>query len=292
MLKVLTPYVDAWTSNGIRYPFSSLLWLGPLLYQQRRGQVNPRIWLLALVPTFFNIIAQTLWAWIPYFLDATLMGFLVRISVVFSIGGGFLCFPDERRLVKHPVFWAGVLFSITGFSVMSLAGKELPAGTQLVGIALVLCCGASYGLYAVAVRYSMKGARPWVAFPVISIYTSAAMVALMLEFGEPSRVAAMPPPWVAFFLLSAVIGIAAAHTLFYMAIERLGVAISSSTQLISPFLTFLWSYLFLGESLTLFQWVGGTILLLGGTMLVLSQVYFVPAAVDPRTAPVEPELPD
>lgn len=290
--KILTPYLDGWTTNGIRYPFSALLWLGPLIYQYRRGEVDPRIWKLALAPAAFNIIAQTLWAWIPYYIDASLMGFLVRISVVFSITGGFWLFPDERNLVRHPMFWLGMGSSALGFAVMSLGGREIPHGATLIGIVMALASGACYGLYAVAARYSMRGARPWVAFPVISLYTSVAMVGLMFTAGKPSRVLDLPPGWIWVLITSSFIGIALAHILFYMAIERLGVAISSSTQLLCPLLTFLWSFLFLGETLTLYQCAGGLILVIGGVLLVLSQIYYAPAAADPSQAPVEPEVPD
>lgn len=289
MLKALTPHLDGWVTNGVRYPFAALLWLGPLIHQFRRGGINHRIWTRALAPTCFNVVAQVLWAWIPYFLDATLMGFLVRISVVFSIGGGFLLFPDERRLAGHPIFWLGVIASGLGFGLMSFGGGEVRGSATLVGILLVLSCGAFYGLYAVAVRYSLEGSRPWVAFPVISIYTSIALFLLMFVFGDPRRLFDLSMGWVGFLLLSAAIGIASAHTLFYMAIERLGVAISSSTQLVSPFLTFLWAFLFLGERLTSLEWVGGSILLGGGMLLVWSQTHFIPAALDPKRSPVEPE---
>lgn len=292
MLKALTPHLDGWVTNGVRYPFAALLWLGPLILQVRRGEVHPRIWTRALAPTFFNVIAQVLWAWIPYYLDATLMGFLVRISVVFSIGGGFLLFPDERRLARHPIFWLGVMGSALGFGLMSFAGEQPQGAVTLFGVFLVLACGAFYGLYTVAVRYSLEGSRPWVAFPVISLYTSVALLLLMFAFGEPERLWDLSAAWFGFLLLSAVIGIASAHTLFYMAIERLGVAISSSTQLVSPFLTFLWAFLFLGERLTSLKWLGGSILLGGGLLLVWSQTHFIPAALDPARSPVEPEAGD
>ncbi|GMV64999.1 MAG: DMT family transporter [Candidatus Omnitrophica bacterium] len=291
MLKVFTSLLDGWTTNGVRYPFASLLLIFPLLYEYRHREVDRRIWMTALIPTAFNVIAQVSWSWIPYYLDATRMGFFVRISVVFSILGGFVCFPEERGLMKHPFFWLGVIGCFLGITIMSFGGEAVPEGASLVGILLALGCGASYGLYAVAVRYSLKGARPWVAFPVISFYTSSALLVFMLIEGQPAQLCALTVPQWLLLLLSAVIGIGAAHTLYYIAIERLGVAISSSTQLVAPFLTSYWSYLALGEMITLTQWIGGIILFLGGVVVILSQTSITAEAFTSE-ALVEPDAPD
>lgn len=292
MLKSFTIHIDAWTMNGVRYPFVALLWSGPLIYQYRRGRVDSSVWKAALLPTAVNLFAQTLWAWLPYFIPATHMAFLARISVVFGIAGGFLCFEDERPLMRRPLFWAGAVCSATGFIVMNLPNLAGWSGKEWFGTLLVFVCGAFYGLYGVAVRYSMRGHRPWVAFPVISIYTSVVLFLLMFFLGEPTRLLAMPKFNLSLLLLSAVIGIAAAHTFFYMSIEHLGVAISSGSQLLGPFLTFLWAFLFLGETLTLIEWIGGTGLVLGGLLLIRTQTALAPASMDADKAPIEPKLPD
>lgn len=292
MLKVFTSLLDGWTTNGVRYPFASLLLIFPLWYEYRHGTVDRRIWITALVPTAFNVIAQVTWSWVPYYLDATRMGFFVRISVVFSILGGFVCFPEERRLMKQPFFWLGVIGCFVGITIMSLGGEAIPEGASLLGIMLALGCGASYGLYAVAVRYSLKGARPWVAFPVISFYTSSALLVFMFLKGEPGQLVNLSLPQWGLLLLSAAIGVGIAHTLYYMAIERLGVAVSSSTQMVAPFLTSYWSYLALGEMITLTQWIGGIILFLGGVIVILSQTWISAESLETSQALVEPDAPD
>jgi drug/metabolite transporter (DMT)-like permease len=292
MLKALTSSLDGWTTNGVRYPFALLLLLFPFFAEKHRNGIDPRIWKLALIPTTLNVVAQTLWTWIPYYLDATRMGFFVRISVVFSILGGFICFPEERRLIKHPIFWLGILGCLVGITIMSFGGEAIPRGASLFGILLALGCGASYGLYAVAVRYILTGTRPWVAFPIISAYTSASLLVMMFTQGEPQRLFDLTLNQWLLLLSSAAIGVATAHTLYYMAIERLGVAISSSTQLVAPFLTSYWCYLYLGETITLIQWIGGIILFVGGVILILSQTKLFPGGSEDKLGLVEPDVPD
>ncbi|MBW7940343.1 MAG: hypothetical protein H3C63_16520, partial [Candidatus Omnitrophica bacterium] len=66
---------------------------------------------------------------------------------------------------------------------------------------------------------------------------------------------------------------------------------SSSTQLVAPFLTSYWSYLALGEMITLTQWIGGIILFLGGVVVILSQTSITAEAFTSE-ALVEPDAPD
>ena len=295
MLKSFKPYISGWESNAIRYPFAALVWSGPLFYLWKKGQVKKEVWTWALFPTLINVIAQGLWAWLPYFLDASIIGFMVRISVLFSISGGLLVFADERPMMKSPLFWLGAALCIVGFVIMNGVGGELASGVTPTGVFLVLTCGMFYGLYGVSVRYSMRGIRPWVAFPVISIYTSIFLVALMWIFEPDSGVllfaAEQTGPFL-MVLLSAVIGIAMAHTFFYLSLERLGSAISGGTQLVGAFFVALWAYLWFGEKMTWVQWRGGIVLLLGGTLLLSAQTRIHPKSMDPHEVPIEPRVPD
>lgn len=295
MLKSFKPYISGWESNAIRYPFAAMLWFGPLLYLWSKDQVRPEVWKWALVPTVVNSVAQGLWAWLPYFLDAALIGFLVRISIFFAIAGGLILFKDERPVMKSPLFWFGAVFCIGGFVVMNGIGGELPQGVRPIGVLLVLICGMFYGMYGVTVRYFMRGIRPWVAFPVISIYTSFVMIGLLFAF-EPDHqvgeVAARHPLPFLVILLSALIGIAMAHTFFYISLERLGAAISGGMQLIGSFLTALWAYLWFGEKMTWIQWQGGILLLFGGALLLSAQTRISPKSMDPKEVPIEPRVPD
>ena len=167
MLKYLEPYITGWESNAVRYPFASMLWAGPLYYFWRKGRVPRSVWKWALLPAGVNVFAQGLWAWLPYFNDASVIGFLARTSVVFAITGGLILFPDERPIMKSPMFWIGVVLCAGGFLIMNAVGANLSSGDSLFGPMLVLICGMFYGLYGVSVRYSMHGVRFCNASPAI-----------------------------------------------------------------------------------------------------------------------------
>ncbi|MCA9412003.1 MAG: DMT family transporter [Candidatus Omnitrophica bacterium] len=295
MLKYLEPYITGWESNAVRYPFASMLWAGPLYYFWRKGRVPRSVWKWALLPAGVNVFAQGLWAWLPYFNDASVIGFLARTSVVFAITGGLILFPDERPIMKSPMFWIGVVLCAGGFLIMNAVGANLSSGDSLFGPMLVLICGMFYGLYGVSVRYSMHGVRPWIAFPVISIYTSIVLLGFLFVFEPDSHIIEVAitdtGPFLV-LLLSAFIGIASAHTFFYISLERLGSAISGGMQLVGAFITPLWAYLFLGEKLTWLQWQGGIVLLLGGALLLSAQTKIHPKSMDEDEVTIEPRIPD
>jgi len=68
--------------------------------------------------------------------------------------------------------------------------------------------------------------------------------------------------------LSSVVGIALAHVLYYMAIERLGVAVSTGVIQLQPFTVSAVSIPMFGEVLTGWQWATG-VLAVGGAMAMV-----------------------
>ena len=80
-LAVPTKVPDGFTSNLARYPVAALACLPWLIWGIRRGELRG-LWLAALVPSIINTIGQTLFAWAPYFENAGLLSFLLRIAVV------------------------------------------------------------------------------------------------------------------------------------------------------------------------------------------------------------------
>jgi len=152
----------------------------------------------------------------------------------------------------------------------------MPTGSEWLGIAILVTSSLGFGLYSVGVRYSLEGTRPWVAFPVICLYTSVGTIIMMATLGEPGRLQEMSLSFIGILLLSSIIGIASAHVCFYMSIERLGVTLASSGMLAVPFWTYLWAFLFFDESLTLIQWIGGIVLLIGGGYLISAQTALRP----------------
>jgi drug/metabolite transporter (DMT)-like permease len=268
MLRYLTAHIpDGFTTNLVRYPIATLAYVPLLivLVRQSPGGLG-RFWIAALLPAGVNVVGQTLFAVAPYHLEAGTMSFLLRLSTVWSVLGAFWLFRDERPLARSGLFWLGAATAIAGFVVMSLVGLTGFAVT-VAGITIVFACSIFWGLYDVTVRYTMRDLHPLVVFGVIGNYSSVALL-LMAPLGDPRSVLELDRWNLALLIISAYIGIALAHGMYYVAIQRLGVAVSAITMMLMPFVSILGAAIYLGERFSTMQWIGG-IMLIGGAALTL-----------------------
>ncbi|MBN1351236.1 DMT family transporter [candidate division KSB1 bacterium] len=270
-LKYFTKHIDGWTANGYRYPFAALLYIPWLFIFFRKGNLTPDVWKQALLPASINLVGQSLWAWAPYFINPALQAFIVRLSVVWAVMGSFILFSDEQQLLKSKRFWSGILLAITGFLGIVLGGSKLPADSTLTGIIIIILCSVFWALYNLAVRRNMNSIDSRLAFGVISLYTAIGCLILMFILGTPSAIFHLPARVNFYLFLSAFIGIATAHVLFYVAMKRIGVAISTSVNLASPFITAILSYMIFNEILTGVQWGAGVLLASGAILLLWAQ---------------------
>jgi drug/metabolite transporter (DMT)-like permease len=270
MLKYLTHHVpDGFTTNMIRYPIATIVYLPLLVSTVRRGRPLGRFWITALIPAIVNIISQTLFAIAPYYMNAGVMSFLLRLSTIWSILLAFLLFADERPLARSRLFWSGAVIGLAGFLLMAIYGNPEFRLTT-VGILIVLVCSLFWGLYDVTVRHTMAKLHPLVVFGVIGNYTSIGLLFLG-PIGEPSSILRLAPWPFALLVISAFIGISAAHGMYYVAIQRLGVAVPAIVMLATPFVSIIVSATFLGERFTGLQWIGGFALLGGAALALISR---------------------
>jgi drug/metabolite transporter (DMT)-like permease len=270
-LKALTNHTDAWTANGIRYPIAALLLLPFLIHARSKGRVNREILTRAIVPALLAFTGQVLWAWSPYFLDASLIGFLVKSSTVWAILGAMILFRDERPLLRRPKFYVGLALSTVGIVALAVEGGAFDMGSTLTGIVVILACSFFFGLYAVSVRKFMGGVSPIVSFGIVAQYVSIGTIVLAVTFGEPTSISDLSSEAWLFLVVSAFLGVAISHMLMYVAVFRLGTAITSSAQLLSPFITSLVAFLFLDEMMSASAWAACLTLVGGGLALLWSQ---------------------
>lgn len=270
-LRHFVDLIDPWTSNGWRYGFSALLWAPVLVIGLLGGRLKPGLWKAAIVPSIVNAIGQVTFVCAHYQIEPGLLSFGLRSQIIFAAVGAYLLFPAERRVIRSWSYVLGVIVVLVGTSGALLMGKERLDAAATLGILLAIASGLLFALYALAVRKYMRGTNSVVAFAVISQYTAAAMVVLMLLFGRRFGVEAIDLERSEFLLLmlSAVIGIALGHVLYYMSIARLGVAISAGVLQLHPFVVAVASLFLFAEVLTTAQWISGSVAI-GGAMLMLT----------------------
>jgi drug/metabolite transporter (DMT)-like permease len=287
-LRYFVEDIDAWTSNGWRYGISALIWAPYLLYTMRRGRAPGWIWAAAIVPSIFNACGQVFFTWAHYKIDPGLLTFGLRSQMVFVAVGAYLLFPQERRVILSFRYLGGLAAVALGTGMAVFAGKNPLDSLHLTGVLMSVGSGALFAGYGLMVRKYMHGVHAVTAFAVISQYTAGAMVLLMFALGEQAGATALALPRFDFWLLilSAIIGIALGHVLYYISINRLGVAISAGVLQLHPFVVAVASLLIFKEVLVQWQWVGGCLALVGAVVMLSAQRRLGPALRNISPSPV------
>lgn len=272
-VKFFTEKVDPWTSNGWRYGFAALLWMPVLVVALTRKTLPEGLFRKALVPGLINAAGQIVFVLAFYNTTAPMVAVGLRSQIIVVSLGAAMFFAAERRVVAQPMYVVAIVMIVGGLVGSVLLGGGA-AMAELDGFILAIAAGCGYGLYALAVRHFMHGVNPLMAFAAISQYTAVIMVTLMLLLADDHGVHALDldTPTFALFLLSAVIGIAVGHVVYYIAINRLGVAVASGVVQTQPVWVALLSWIFLDQAgLTPEQWIGGSIAIVGALVLLWVQ---------------------
>ena len=273
-LKHFTGYLeDGWTTNGWRYGMSALFWAPVLIYATYQGRAPKALWKAALVPALFNLPAQISFAWAPYYINAGMLAFMLRLQIVFVAVASYMLFPAERRVLRSPSYVIGVATVFGGMVGLLFLGTTRPEGRTAFGIGLGIFAGIFYGAYSMAVRKYVTGMSAVLAFAAISLYTALGLIPVMLLMGKDHGAGAWRLSWAQFGLLfaSALAGIALTHVTYYAAIARIGLALSVGIILLQPFLASAGAYFLFGEQLTAAQWASGIIAMCGAGVMVKAQ---------------------
>lgn len=272
LLRELTQFVhEAWTMNGLRYAFAAVFFW-PLIFRAwRTGVLTPKILRCALVPALFSFLGQVLWGLSPYYLEAGSMAFLVKLAIGWATLGAMVLFPAERGLLRSPSFHIGWVLGVGGFVAIAVVGGLLEEKFSAAGLLIMVGCSFFFGLYGVSVRYYMSEVPPVLGFGIVCQLVAACLVVLMLTFGDVGALQLFTARTWGLLALSSFLGIGLSHVLFYVAIQRLGATIPSALHIVTPFLTALLAYEFLGEVMSVSECAAGVVLVLGGVFLLLAQ---------------------
>jgi len=287
-LRYFVKDIDAWTANGWRYGFSALMWLPVLLMHAFRGSTPDGLWRAAFWPSVFNIAAQVCFGLAPYYISPGLMTFGLRLQIVFLTIGAMLMFPGERRVVRSPYFLAGLVLLLAGTSA-TIAFKEGGFGDRAsaLGVSLSVASGLLYAAYSLAVRRSMHHLPAFTAFAAVSQYTGVGLLLLMFAFGDRMGGGAidLSPFKFGLLLLSAIIGIGLGHTLYYAAIQRLGLVVATGVVQLQPVTVSLAALFIFGDVMRPIQWATGAAAITGAILMLIAQQRA--ASVPAPPAPVE-----
>lgn len=280
-LNFFVKFIDPWTANGWRYGFSALIWLPMLIWAYHRRRVPERLWQRSFLPSVFNAVAQVAFGIAPYYVSPGMMTFSLRLQIVFVTIGAALMFAEERRVIRNAGYLIGLAMVCMGTAGTLLFREGGLGGGTLTGVLLSVGSGLFYAAYALSVRQQLAGVNPLVAFSAISQYTAVVLVALMLVMGKDHGLHAwtdLSGSQFTWLLASALIGIGIGHTLYYVAIGRLGVAPAAGVIQLQPITVSLVGTFRGVEELSAAQWACGTLAVLGAAWMLIVQARVSSAA--------------
>lgn len=265
-----------------------------LLFSRRAiPHFTPEVWrLLALVGFFGIALNQLAVIYGTSYLSAALASLIATSTPIFTTIISRVFLGD--RLTSRKV--AGIALSFTGFLIVLLFGS---GSTQFsvdnaIGVLIIICAPFSWAVSTVISKPLMVAHDP----KIITALTSVVGAAFVLPFfffqpGLFTEMAAFDArSWLAAFTTS-ILAVVVAYTLWYQGLRRLEPTQVAVYIYLVPFFGVLFSWLLLGESITIFLLLGGATILSGVIVTNSSRppaIAIEPAMVPPAGAGIEPPV--
>ncbi|MDP9099678.1 MAG: DMT family transporter [Verrucomicrobiota bacterium] len=267
----LIRYYEPWSQNFYRYFVAFLAVLPFVLLRFRRDglQLDRTVFLACLIPSLPNVIHQITQTVALYHIGPGVYAIFGRSSVIFTALLALIFFPEERGIIRQWQFQLGTALGLVGAVGVVCFQEGWRAGhVPLGGFAIAFIASFCWALYSVLVKRPSARLGPIRSFGVISFITSLLLLPLTVAFGKIDTPLRVDAGVNLILIVSAVTCISLAHVLYYVAIRKVGVALSQTLQLICPAGALGLSAFFSGERLTAAQlWSAG--LLLFGAYLAM-----------------------
>jgi drug/metabolite transporter (DMT)-like permease len=279
----LIPYYEPWSQNFYRYLVAFLAVLPFVVLRFRRGgaRLDASVFFACLIPSLPNVVHQITQTVALYHMGPGVYAIFGRSSVIFTALLALIFFPEERGIIRQWQFQVGTALGLIGaVGVVRFQQGWQTGAVPLRGFALALTASFCWALYSVLVKRPSARLGPIRSFGVISFITSLLLLPLTILFGKietPLRVDARVS---LILIISAVTCISLAHVLYYVAIRKVGVALSQTLQLICPAGAMALSAYFFGERLTHAQLWSAGLLLFGAFLAMRVKPAVEPAALE------------
>jgi drug/metabolite transporter (DMT)-like permease len=279
----LIRYYEPWSQNFYRYlvAFIAVLPFVFLRFRAKGGQLGGAAFIACLIPSLPNVVHQITQTVALYHMGPGLYAIFGRSTVIFTALLALIFFPEERRIVRQWEFQVGTALGLVGAVGVVYFQKGWEAGAMpLRGFVIAFVASFCWALYSVLVKRPSAMLGPIRSFGIISFITSLLLLPLTIAFGKIETPLRVDAGVNLILIISAVTCISLAHVLYYVAIRKVGVALSQTLQLICPAGALGLSALFFGERLTQAQLWSAALLLFGAFLAMRVKPAADPAALE------------
>jgi drug/metabolite transporter (DMT)-like permease len=277
----LNRFYDPWAQNFYRYSVAFLAVMPFVIYRFRRSgpRLDRGLFLACLIPALPNVVHQISQTVALFHMGPGVYAIFIRSSVIITTLLALIFFPEERWIIRQWQFQIGTLLGLVGaVGVLWFQPGREGGPIALRGIAIAFTASFCWALYSVLVKRPSARLGPIRSFGLISFITSALLLPLTLMFGSIATPLYAGARVNIILIISAVTCISLAHVLYYIAIRKVGVALSQTLQLLCPAGALGLSALFFGERLTTAQVWSAAILLFGAFLAMRVKSTAAPAA--------------
>jgi len=243
-----------------RLLFSALLTLPFLFWTRGVGQEIVRMtkkqWLLVICSGAFLASHFLLWFESLQYTSVASSTVLVTLQPLFAFIGGYFLFQERLRLLAI----SGGILAIAGSFIIGWGDFQV-GGMALWGDILALLGAMTVTGYFLIGQYVRQAMSLTAYTLVVYTITTLFLVGYDLLLGYP-LVGYPAADWGWFFCL-ALFPTLLGHSIFNWAIKWLSASTISMSILGEPIGTAILAYFILGEVLTIPQWIGGGVILLG-----------------------------
>jgi drug/metabolite transporter (DMT)-like permease len=279
----LIRYYEPWSQNFYRYlvAFFAVLPFVFVRFRTKGGRLDAAAFLACLIPSLPNVVHQITQTVALYHMGPGVYAIFGRSTVIFTAILALIFFPEERHIIRQWQFQVGTVLGLIGAIgvVRFQAGWEAGA-MPLRGFAIALVASLCWALYSVLVKRPSAMLGPVRSFGVVSFITTLLLLPLSAVFGKIDTPLRVDAGVNIILIISAVTCISLAHVLYYVAIRKVGVALSQTLQLICPAGAMALSAFLFGEHLTTAQLWSAALLLFGAFLAMRVKPAGDPAALE------------
>ena len=269
MIRAVRDFFSVSFFNFIRFLLSSLLlWVFFILTSgitklKSVSESIPGFYYKILVISVVLFISQSLYTYGLFLIYPGLATLIQESDIIFAAAIAYLLFQDERKTLSNWRFLVGAIVAITGVILVIAGGEDLGRLEFNLGFLAIVLSTLTWSLHSALFKKWL--ARVPATLSVSLEFTCVGLFFLITHIfsNKGFRIPEAPiSKWI-IMIISGFTGLGMGFTFYYRALPVIGLALASSLGLLIPLLTGIISYFVFGELLSVWQILGGVVLLSG-----------------------------